>query len=182
MSDSVSLEMPDMAAFLAELNALPRQMKEKVMRGAVATGASVIRKAAIALAPVDTGNLQSAIYQVRLPEKGSPTSEVFKVDVRMGRSYRTGKGGIKVANVDAYYAEWVEFGHFTRASGMTANQHKKARIAGLLTSLGAKWVPPKPFMRPAFELNKTAALDAMSQYIDDNLPLATAANKFLKAA
>jgi len=37
-------------------------------------------------------------------------------------------------------------------------------------------------MRPAFELSKTAALDAMKQYIDNNLPLATAANKYLKAA
>ena len=182
MSDSAKLELPDMAAFIAELNALPRQMKEKVMRGAVATGASVIRKAAIALAPVDTGNLQRSIYQVRMPEKGSPNSEVFKVDVRMGRTFRTGKGGKKVANVDAYYAEWVEFGHFMRGPGLTAKQHKKARIAGVLSSMGAKWVPAKPFMRPAFEINKYAALDAMSQYIDDNLPLATAANKFLKAA
>jgi len=131
MSDSVSLEMPDMAAFLSELNALPRQMKEKVMRGAVATGASVIRKAAISLAPVDKGNLQRAIYQVRMPEKGSPTSEVFKVDRAHGPfiPHRQGR------------KEGSEPGRLLRCMGRIRPLHARAWIDGKTAQEGAhRWI------------------------------------------
>ena len=190
MSDGVKFEMPDMTAYLAELKALPTAMREKVMRGAVASGAAVVRRAAVALAPEwdgvvgkghpAPGTLKKAIYQVRMPEKCSHTSEVFKVDVRTGGT-RAGKGGTRVALPDAFYAVWVERGHYTRTPGMTQKQHRKARLAGLAAAGGATWVPPHPFMRPAFESNKTAAERAMQDYIDSNLPLATAAMKFIKA-
>ena len=190
MSDGVEFKMPDMSAYLAELKALPDAMREKVMRGAVASGAAVVRRAAVALAPQWSGDvgkdhpppgtLKKAIYQVRMPEKCTSTSEVFKIDVRTGGT-RAGKGGKIVFLPDAYYALWVERGHFTRGPGMTQKQHRKARNAGTLAATGATWVPAHPFMRPAFESNKDAAERAMKAYIDTNLPLATAAFKFIKA-
>lgn len=190
MSDGVKFEMPDMSAYLAEMKALPDTMREKIMRGAVASGAAVVRRAAVALAPQwdgvvskghpAPGTLKNAIYQVRMPEKCSGTSEVFKVDVRTGGT-RAGKGGARVSLPDAFYAVWVERGHFTRTPGLTQKQHRAARKAGTAGSSGATWVPAHPFMRPAFESNKDAAERAMKAYIDSNLPLATAAFKFIKA-
>jgi hypothetical protein len=189
MNDAVTITIPDLAAYVAELQQLPRLMKDRVMRGAVATGASVIRKAAIALAPESTGpvaqghpppgTLKKAIYQTRLPEKCGATIEAFKVDVRTGHDPVS--PGRKRSSVDAYYAVWVERGHFTRTPGLTATQHRKARIGGTAAAQGAKWVPPQPFMRPAFLANQEAAERAMKQYLDDNLHAATDALRFLKA-
>lgn len=48
-------------------------------------------------------------------------------------------------------AIFEEYGHHTRAGAR------------------ARWVPPKPFMRPAFESRKTAALNAATQAIEQLL-------------
>jgi HK97 gp10 family phage protein len=183
MADKVTFSIPDLAAFLRELQDLPRIVQMRLMKGAVASAASVIRKEAILRAPVaprvgtkqmPPGTLKKAIYQTRLSEKCTPTLEVWKVDVRTGK--RTTKKGTALA--DAYYASFVEYGHYARQSAAIGS--RKTRRAKALAG-GAEWVPAKPFMRPAFEVKKAEAQQALIQYLRDNLPAAIAANKFLKA-
>jgi hypothetical protein len=191
MSDGMKLEVPDAQAFLAELQAVPAVMQKRIVRGAVATGASVIRKAVIALAPEYTGDvsqghpppgtLKKSIYQVRMSESCSGVVEDWKVSVRTGRVTRRSKGGKESAMPDAYYASWVEFGHFSRAPGLTAKQHRIARAAGIAALAGAKWNPPQSFMRAGFELSKDAALDAMKTYFEENMDLALASFRYIKA-
>ena len=186
MTDAIKFELPDLQAFLAELHALPQQVQQRLAKGAVATGASVIRKAAIALAPMDTGVLKGAIYQTRLVDQCTPTLEAWAVDVYAGklqrhRGKKTSKfGPTQGTNRDAFYAKWIEYGHFTRTPagpGPRKARREAARKAGT-----ARWVPPQPFMGPAFRDHKDAAVRAMGEYITANLPAATAANRFLKAA
>lgn len=205
MADGITFTTPDLQAFIRELQQLPQRVRERVLVGAVATGASVVRKAAIEKAPFyipssvmwggsskmaaghpPPGTLKKAIYQARMVGKCTATQEVWIVDVRKGKaSQHTGSkssaaGPTQGTNKDAFYASWVEYGHFTRTPagpGTVKARRTAARSAGT-----ARWVAPQPFMRPAFDINKQAAFQAMADYIARNLPAATVAFKFIKAA
>ena len=182
LSNNIDLEVSEMAAWLAELAELPGVIQRKVVRGAVATGASVMRKDAKVRAPKLTGNLARAIYQVRLKEECDENLEVWKVDVARG----------KYARNDAYYAKWVEYGHYTRSIGgarFTKAERKvlynaKAAdrpVLAMSSVAGASWVPAQPFMRPAFLATRQTALNAMSEYMSNNLQLALATSRYIKA-
>src|SRR5450830_714100 len=120
---------------------LPDRIAKNVLRGSVAAGAAVIRNEAKARAPVYTGSvsaghpppgtLKRAIYQKQIPERSSNIQQTFFVGVRKGKKYqKQGKNGDK--SQDAFYASWVEFG--------TSKQ------------------PGHPYMRPAYEGKKSAAV------------------------
>jgi HK97 gp10 family phage protein len=181
--DGFELTITGLDEALAELRALPQVIQQRVMRGAVAKGASVIRAEAVRRAPVydgpalgadhaPPGTLRKAIYQARIPSQCTPVREVFRVDVRKGKR-KSGKGG---ASVDAYYASWVEYGHFAR---VPHEMTKTAKAAGRALGV-ARQVPAHPFMRPAIEAAAPAAIEAMRAYIAQQLPLAGAAMRYLK--
>lgn len=194
MSDSVKAEIVGVQELMAELRRLPEVLQQKIMRGAVGTAANVIKREAVMRAPVFTGAvsqghpppgaLKAAIYATRLVDKCTINSEVWLVGVRQGKRARnsgskTSKfGPTQGKNLDAYYASWVEYGHYARVS---KSMSKDAKAAG--RGLGAAtWVAARPFMRPAFETKKGDALEAACAYIQRNLPVATASFRFLKAA
>jgi hypothetical protein len=188
VSDAATLSTPDLAAMLREIQELPRRVQERLLKGAVATGCSVIRQEAILRAPEYTGKvseghpppgtLKKAIYQTRLVDKCTPTREVWKVDVRRGKTAQTTKRGGGIVNLDAYYASWVEYGHYAAPPhGLTKTAKAVGKAIGVIG-----FVPAHPYMRPAFEAKKNEALQAMGRYIAVNLPAATSANRFIKAA
>lgn len=138
----------------ASLKQLPDNIARNVLRGAVGAGAAVIRKEAQAKAPVYTGDvskghpppgtLKRSVVQKQIRELSSLFKQVFYVTVRMGKKYaKQGKGGNLSQN--AYYASWVEWG----TSKMAA----------------------RPFMRPAFEGKKEAAVQAIKDYLTQRIPL-----------
>lgn len=188
MADACALEIDGLQQMLAELRSLPDIMQKRVMKGAVATGCSVIRKEAIQLAPEWTGpvsqghpppgTLKRAIYQTRLTDECTATVEAWKVDVRRGKASQSVKRGKSTVNLDAYYAAWVERGHYTRAPkrGVSKDARAAARALGV-----AHWVPAKPFMRPALDTKAQAAFDAMQAYLNERLPAALLAMKYIKA-
>lgn len=186
MSDGASLEFgSSLNEMLKEFVRLPELFQKRLMKGAVATGASVIRVDAVARAPSWTGpvaqghppagTLKKAIYQTRLVAECTTTLEVWKVDVRRGRQARAVKRGKATANLDAYYASWVEFGHYTRAPKGSA----KAVSTGASFVAGSYYVMPHPYMRPAFEAKKNEAVQAMQNYLNENIPAAVAGMKYL---
>lgn len=186
MVDSVTVEVNGLDQLLRDLKAFPAAVQKRVLKGAAATGASVIRKEAIQRAPVSTGRaedghpppgtLKKAIYQARMVQECTPTREVFKVGVRRGKKAQS--VGKKGANLDAYYAKWVEYGHFAR---VPHEMTKTAKAAGRMLGV-ARWVAPHPFMRPAIAAKQGDALRAMQEYIRNQMPLATAALQYLRAA
>lgn len=184
MDDGFTFEMPGLDKFLAELRELPAAIQTKVIRGAVATGASVLRKEIIRRAPDVDGTLRNAVYQVRNPQQCTPTFEVFKVGVRRGKAQRhkgkttSAAGPTQGTNRDAFYASWVEYGHFAR---VPHEMTKSAKAAGRMLGV-AKWVPAHPFFRPAIAAAADDAMAAMRTYFETNLPLATASMTYLKAA
>lgn len=195
MADDFSFEVPDLAAYIRELHALPKAIRDRVAKGAVATGASVIRKEAVQRAPIYTGKVQAghpppgtlkrAIYQTRLVEFCDATTEVWKVDVRRGSTARSTRGknkGQRNLGQDAYYAMWVEYGHYTRTpSKKNVIGSRSARQKMGIDFGSVRWVPAQPYMRPAFEAKKNAAVQSIQQYLRERLPDATEALKFIKA-
>lgn len=156
---------------LTELNTALRKLAEdvqkKYLRGGVAAGARVVKSAAVRNVPVKSGTLRRAIYSKWMREASGNERQTFLVSVRRGKRYQaktvTSKKGRSrtTKNNDAYYWTWVEFGHVatgpTKIKGGTARR-EKARKA--LKSSG-KFVPPRPFLRPAFEANKLAIIEAV---------------------
>jgi HK97 gp10 family phage protein len=188
VSDSIGIKFDGLDRMLAEFRSLPNDMRERVMKGAVATGASVIRKEAIRLAPEWTGDvskghpppgtLKKAIYQTRMVEQCTQTNEVWIVDVRTGKRAQNVKRGKGFVNLDAYYATWVEYGHHVRVP----KAQKKAWKAGTALVSGAFSVAPQPFMRPAFDSKKNEAVQAMANYLAQNISAAIQGYQMLKAA
>jgi HK97 gp10 family phage protein len=123
---------------------LSADMAGKVARQATAAGAGVVRKAARAAAPRDSGNLSASIVmkrlrQTNLTEEYIVTPRRGKTkDVKIGKhAARNGKAGKNsLAGKDAFYARFVEFGTVK--------------------------MPAQPFMRPALENNVPAATQAMA--------------------
>lgn len=135
------------------LKQLPDRIAKNALRGSVSAGAAVIRKEARDHAPVyqeqvqaghpPAGTLKRAVYQKQINELSNAVKQTFFVGVRAGKKYqKQGKNG--QLSQDAYYASWIEFG----TSKMSA----------------------RPFMRPAFEGKKTAAVEAIRAYLEKRIP------------
>lgn len=122
---------------------LPQRVQSQGLAQAVNAGAAVIRDEARLKAPVYTGpvaeghplpgTLRKAIILKPIRELSSAQKKVTFVTVRHGKKYQ--KVGKKERNLDAYYWRWVEF--------------------------GTKKMAARPFLRPAFEAKKMAAIDAI---------------------
>lgn len=151
----IDLKVKGLAELKATLATLPQAMQNTAIKGMVAAGASVIRQEAVLRAPVydeqvpaghpPAGTLKQAIYQVRLTADCTPSHEVWVVNVHKGKKFVAKKGG-QAARPDAFYATWVEYGTVKMAA--------------------------HPYMRPAFESKKSAAVDAMGTYLAFWLPKA----------
>lgn len=182
MVDEV-LNVRGLADLNAALNDLAVALARNVLRGAVRAGAEVIRKEAVTRAPVyappgapdqrvDPGLIKRSIFSAHVPNQSDDTKQVFIVGVRSGRRERHAKvrahgGGSQVMNRDAYYAAWVEFGHWYVPAApdnliLRARRNRARRPGGV-------FVPAKPFMRPAFEAKKREAVDAMERYLKKRL-------------
>lgn len=132
------------------MKALPDNIARNVLRGATNAGASVIRKEAQQQAPVYTGQvsqghpppgtLKKSIRQVQRRDLSSLVKQVFNVGVRSGKSVKDKAG----RSLDAFYWRFVEFGTSTQ--------------------------PPRPFLRPAFEGKKLAAVEAIRTYLAERIP------------
>ena len=186
MADGVSLTFPGLADMLAELRALPAKMQTKVMGKVVSAGAAVVQAEVVRRAPEFTGEvsqghpppgtLKKAIYRARVPSECTANLEVWKVAVRKGKAAQSTKRGKSTVNLDAFYATWVEYGHFARAPhAMTRSAKAAAQAAGT-----AKWVAAHPFFRPGVDASSRASFTAMQSALDRELPLAVSASRYLK--
>jgi HK97 gp10 family phage protein len=132
------------------LRALPDRIARNVLRASVSAGAAVIRKEVKARAPVYTGPVQKghpppgtlkrAVFQKQARELSSLIRQNFIVGVRHGKARADKKG----RTLDAFYWRFVEFGTEKMAA--------------------------RPFMRPAFEAKKNAAVEAIKTYMAERIP------------
>jgi HK97 gp10 family phage protein len=135
------LELKGFKELAAAMRELPERVAKNALRSAVGAGAAEIRKEAKLHAPVDTGRLKSAVYQKQIREASGQYKQVFFVGVRAGAKRK--KGGAKDFSQSAYYWSFLEFG--------------TAKMAA------------RPFMRPAFEGKKEAAVGAIAKKLDERI-------------
>lgn len=163
------------AELAVALRDLPGNVGKNALRAAVGAGAAEIRKEAKKNAEQmrDTGTLARAIYQKQIREQSNAMKQVFFVGARQGKSFQ--KVGKKGVNQDAYYARFVELGHFSRPTtggqiGKRAGQRGREAELNRLSAAGhIHWVPARSFLRPAFDVKKDAAVTAMGTKIADRL-------------
>lgn len=158
------------------LKALPRDVSEKLLDRAVGAGAAVVREEVARRAPiaasahfrargmkVPPGVLRKAVVAARAKDVATFFSRTWIVGVRHGKRFR--KGG-----QDAFYWWWVENGHkiVSRNGGSARRTIRARRVAA------SGRVTANPFLRPAFELKKVAAVEAMRAFLEDQIPRAAA--------
>lgn len=140
MADSF-LELKGFKELADALRELPERVAKNALRSAVGAGAAEIRKEAKLHAPVDTGKLRTAVYQKQIREVSGQYQQVFYVGVRAGAKRK--KGGVKDYSQSAFYWRFLEFG--------------TAKMAA------------RPFLRPAFERRKEAAVNAIGAKLDERI-------------
>ena len=150
MVDSVKID--GLRELAAALRALPDKLAKNGLRAGVYAGAKVIQDEAKLRAPVYTGpveqghpppgTLKRAIIMKQIREESGQRHQVFFVTVRSGKKYqKQGKKGN--LSQDAFYWRWVEFGSTKMAA--------------------------RPFLRPAFEAKKEAAVEAIKNKLAERV-------------
>lgn len=144
------------------LEQLPKEIQGRPLRSAVSAAAKVIVDDVKSRVPVgETGNLKTAVYRYRSRRNSATGRETFFVGIRQGKAqykdtaYNRRKGRVgknyKTAG-EAYYWRFLEFG--------TAKMQAK------------------PFLRPAFEANKSRAVEVMKDRLGKSIQ--TQAKKLAK--
>lgn len=141
------LSITGMPELLRRLRSMPEAIQTKVARGAVATAAAVIKNEAILRAPYYSGPVGK-----NHPPPGTLRNAIYQMRITAESTPTletwlvSARKGNKAAEkgMDAYYASWVEYGTVKMSA--------------------------RPFMRPAFESKKEAAVEAMRGYIAEKLP------------
>lgn len=147
MADSGYKHVSGMRQLAERLRALPEKLATKHLRGAVLAGTKVIHEEAVAQAPWRTGLLKGSISIRYASEYSKPgVRATYHIGVRDSgkRKYANNRknrnrgraGQSYTIQGGAFYWRFVEFG----TSRMRA----------------------QPFMRPAFESKKHAAVDAIA--------------------
>lgn len=169
----VQIKLQGFAELAAALKDLPDNIAKNALRAAVASGAKIVRddaKSRIGSNPGNiTGTLRRSLYMKQIRELSGLQRQTFFVGARQGKKYQSvGKRG---RSQDAYYAKWVEFGHFSRpANGRLARG--RGRTAALQADVAAgrvHWIAGRPFLRPAFDASKERAIGAMAAKLRERL-------------
>lgn len=140
MADGVKIE--GLRELQYALNELGSRVARNSLRRAVSSGAAVIRDEARNLAPVDTGEMKRDIQIKRERNEKGVMSARYSVFVRSGKKSRLAGRGRNV-NKDSFYWRFVEFG--------------TAKMAA------------KPFMRPAFQMKKESAVQAIQDVLEQSI-------------
>ncbi|HEY3972314.1 MAG TPA: HK97-gp10 family putative phage morphogenesis protein [Candidatus Sulfotelmatobacter sp.] len=174
MPDAITIQVDGLDELGRALESIPAVLATRVMRGALHAAGDVMAEAIELTAPVRSGALKADIItKVRV---GSDLSDNYVI---VGPGYERGaltvkgvtrnkRGGIE-AVVDTtespgVYAAFVERGHRPPGHGVRNDRAGKHSHAHELEFGGAS-TPPHPFMRPAFDSSKEAALDTFVEYV-----------------
>lgn len=158
--NSGSFKTHGLADLEKQLETLSDRIAKNVMIGALRAGAQVIRKEAQQLCPVSAeahwlgkkgqkgrmlvqpGDLKKKGIKVRKPRRNE-TDRPLAMQVYIGKKY--------------WFGRFVEMGHVIARKART--KHQRATGTG-----HQGYVPPHPFMRPAFDAKKEAAVEQIKVY------------------
>ncbi len=163
-----------------KFDAVPDEVDRKVLRAGVSAGAKLVKAATktnIRKLPrkrgPGTGTLERAVI-INFRRKDSDSNQaVYIVTLRQGKKYQTrvSKKGRKIASSDAYYARFVEQGHYVRPPGKHLSRKGRLvnnRATAALKAGGLKKVPGYPFLQPALSANVDGVIRAMTDSVREN--------------
>ena len=133
------IQLKGFTELAAALRELPQLVARKALRSATNAGASVIKKSAANRVRQKTGLTKKNLYQKQIREASGPMVQTFYVGVRTG----------KKRNRDGSFAELPFYWRFLE--------------------FGTSKLPPAPFLRPAFEAEKDAAIKAIGEKLDERI-------------
>lgn len=157
----------------AKLREMPDNINRNALRAAVSSGAALVRDETKLRAPVKSGVLRRSLYIKQVRELSELTRQTFFIGARQGRKEQA--VGKKRLNRDAYYGKWVERGHRIVARFKGKYTDYKIRGRGRLTGLAVRraapigYVPPQPFLYPAFLAKREAAIDSMAAKLRERI-------------
>ena len=162
----LEIQIDGLAELKRQLDQLPAKIEGNVMRGALRAGARVMENDARARVPVKSGALQKSI-RIRF--------------ARRSQRYGWLRMHVVAGDKTAWYAHMIEYGtaSYYAGTGQTVGGPYEIRpanaqslfFAGLFRQqITHPGIRPQPFMRPALDMNATAAIDAMADYIRKRLP------------
>lgn len=152
MANVTTVQVTGLAELERRLTALSADMGGKIARGATAAGASVIRKEAKIRAPISDKPHQLGVRKDQIAQPGNLRKNIILR--RNGKSelaaeyHVTWRAGKAIAGLDAFYGKFVE--------------------------LGTVKMAPRPFLRPAFDSKKIAAVDKIAEVLKKRLDKAGA--------
>lgn len=139
---------------LAGLDVLKGPLAKRLARSMAVAGGTVYRDEAKLLAPVASGLLQSAIYLAY--KEGRSTDK----DVTYSITWNSKK---------APHGHLLEFGHwqiYATYKGSDGQWHTNKAVP----LAEPRWVPAHPFLRPAFDMGRERAQQAMLDRGKERLP------------
>jgi HK97 gp10 family phage protein len=162
MSDAITFEWRGVPELNRALLAIPAQLSRQVVGPALRAGGEVVREAAMAQAPVRTGELQAdVIIKVRVDP------DLVRNYVLIGPGYSRGaltvqgltrnKRGKLEIDVDTTESPGI-YGAFVEKG------HREGHRSGGEIEYGGN-APPHPWLRPAFESTKDEAMDVVTEFL-----------------
>ena len=137
----------------AALRELPERVARNGLRAAVNAGSTIVKKQALANVDAQglvlTGAMKANFYQKQIREQSGPMEQTFYVGVR--------KGVAKYAKTAA-----------NKRSGKAGKAYKSegTTFYWRFHEFGTSKMPARPFIRPAFESQKEAAVTAIGAKLD----------------
>ena len=175
------IELKGLKELETKLLELPAKIARNALRGGVYAGAKVVEKAIKANAPLYTGKvseghpptgaLKKSIISKHIPELSNMYQQTFKVTIKRGKKYKKVNEAGKVSYTNAYYAAWVEYGHYsvpknkmtrTSRNGVVRSANWKQHREKWKSGANAVFVPAHPFFRPAWLENQDGAAKAIT--------------------
>jgi HK97 gp10 family phage protein len=124
MPDVMTVHITGLKELEKKMIALGPKIARKALKGALVSGAAVIRKEARALAPIKEGRLRRAMYIKRM-SKPNPFKENVIFGVRHGKK-------MAKRDLDAYYWSFLEFGtKFIKAMLFIQKAFKNSQVKAL---------------------------------------------------
>lgn len=180
MAKSVTVKVEGLRELGERMRTLSDDVNNRIARAATAAGAVVIRDAARANAPVRTGALKKGIVVKRLPKSesaGLTSQHIVTVSTREMKKY-TNKSRAAVVELQGPIAPVNIGGKTYRAKKLLGRKENYVSAGDFFYAnfieFGTVKMPAKPFLRPAYDLNKERAVDAIKNRIEARLKKAGA--------
>lgn len=134
------------------LKQLPRTVARKLARQALRVGAKIVQREAKQRAPKNTGTLAAGIKVRAAKAKKKDRTAVM---VRVGDGHFKG---------ETFYSGFIEFGYEKVPTiPLPGGKFKSAKRGSEPTTT----IPPRPFMRPAFDAKKEEAARAIGKALGE---------------